>query len=182
MKFLIVLLSMSSLSLTSMALAADMDAGREKSLLCVSCHGAEGISEHLNWPNFAGQNAGYIAKQLRDFRAGRRSDPWMSPMALPLSDDEIDDLAAYFAAQKQPLNAGISTDNAKEKTCVACHGQNGMIDNDIWPNLAGQKKQYLIDQMNKYRSGERSDPLMTPIASTLTDRDVEELAEFYSAL
>lgn len=165
----------------SAAVAADIDAGRAKSLLCVSCHGAEGVSEHLNWPNFAGQNAGYIAKQLRDFRAGRRHDPWMSPMALGLSDQDIDNLAAYYSRLFQPRrDVAAQSTNPKEQTCVACHGRGGVIDHELWPNLAGQKKLYLIDQMKRYRSGVRDDPLMTPIAKTLTDEDIEQLAEFYS--
>lgn len=182
MKFWFTLLVSALLCAASTTHAGDVNAGRAKSLLCVSCHGAEGISEHLNWPNFAGQNAGYIAKQLRDFRDGRRSDPWMSPMAIGLSDADIDNLAAYYSGlPRGGKAAGARASTPKEQTCVACHGRNGVIDHDEWPNLAGQKKLYLIDQMNRYRSGERADPLMTPIAKMLTDEDVEELAEFYSS-
>lgn len=167
---------------TGLAHAGDKEAGREISLLCVSCHGAEGVSEHLNWPNFAGQNEGYIAKQLRDYRTGRRRNTWMSTMALGLSDSDIEDLAAYFSSlPPEKIRAGVRITNSKQQTCIACHGRNGVIEHYVWPNLAGQKKLYLIDQMNRFRSDERVDPLMTPIAKTLSDRDIEELAEYYSS-
>ena len=79
------------------AQAADVAAGRQKSIRCVSCHGAEGISVHELWPNLAGQNREYLARQLRRFRKGTRTDPWMSPMARGLTDQDIEDLAAYFS-------------------------------------------------------------------------------------
>ena len=165
------------------AQANDAAEGRDKSLVCVACHGAVGVSEHMNWPNLAGQNSGYIAKQLRDFRAGTRSDPWMSPIAYGLSESDIDDLAEYYANLPQTtLNDDASTANPKEAVCIACHGRNGVIEHDVWPNLAGQKKLYLIEHMNRFRSGKRVDPLMTPIAETLSESDIQELAEYYSSV
>lgn len=84
---------------TGYALAAgDIEAGKNKAMACAGCHGANGISNNDMWPNLAGQKAGYAAKQLRDFRDGKRSDPVMSGMAKPLSDQDILDLAAYFAS------------------------------------------------------------------------------------
>lgn len=80
------------------AAGGDQAAGREKSLACVSCHGALGVSEHAEWPNLAGQKRGYLVKQLAAFRDGTRADPWMSPMAQSLSDQDIADLAAYYSA------------------------------------------------------------------------------------
>tara|TARA_R110000782_G_scaffold20274_1_gene54929 strand:- start:1642 stop:1947 length:306 start_codon:yes stop_codon:yes gene_type:complete len=84
---------------TGHALAAgDIGAGKNKAMACAGCHGANGISNNDMWPNLAGQKAGYTAKQLRDFREGNRTDPVMSGMAKPLSDQDILDLAAYFAS------------------------------------------------------------------------------------
>ncbi len=76
--------------------AGDLEAGREKSASCAACHGAVGISPNTSWPNLAGQQKAYLIKQMKDFRDGKRSDPWMSPMAKPLSDDDIEDLAVFF--------------------------------------------------------------------------------------
>ena len=79
----------------------DVAAGKAKSAICVACHGADGNSVNPVWPKLAGQHAAYLEKQIKDFRDGRRKDPMMSAMAVPLSDEDISNLAAYFAAQKQ---------------------------------------------------------------------------------
>jgi len=78
--------------------AADVAAGKARAASCAGCHGATGISNNPMWPNLAGQKAGYLAKQLRAFRDGTRSDPMMTPMAKPLSDADIENLAAYYSS------------------------------------------------------------------------------------
>lgn len=80
--------------------AADAAAGKAKSATCAACHGAAGISANPIWPNLAGQQPGYTAKQLKAFRDGQRNDPMMSGMAKPLSDADIANLAAYYASLK----------------------------------------------------------------------------------
>lgn len=82
------------------AVAGDPAAGKSKSSLCASCHGAEGISPNDLWPNLAGQKEGYLAKQIADFKNGKRNDPMMAPMVASLSDQDIEDLAAYYASLK----------------------------------------------------------------------------------
>ncbi|MEJ2141614.1 MAG: cytochrome c, partial [Gammaproteobacteria bacterium] len=72
----------------------------KKAASCAGCHGTAGISNNSSWPNLAGQQKNYLEKQLRDFRSGKRQDPLMSPMAKPLSDNEIENLAAYFHSLK----------------------------------------------------------------------------------
>jgi len=78
--------------------AGDVAAGKTKSASCAICHGAEGVSANDLWPNLAGQKLGYLVKQMKAFRDGDRKDPMMSPMASPLSDEDIDNLAAYFSS------------------------------------------------------------------------------------
>lgn len=78
----------------------DAAAGKAKSATCAGCHGAAGISANPLWPNLAGQKDAYMVKQMKAFRDGKRSDPMMSPMAKPLSDADIDNLAAYFSSLK----------------------------------------------------------------------------------
>lgn len=80
------------------AMAGDPVAGKTKSLSCAGCHGPAGMSPNPMWPNLAKQNADYTIKQLKAFRDGSRPDPMMSAMAMPLSDTDIEDLAAYFAS------------------------------------------------------------------------------------
>jgi cytochrome c553 len=80
------------------ALAGDAAAGEAKSATCAGCHGAKGISNNPLWPNLAGQQPGYLVKQLKAFRDGSRSDPMMGPMAKPLSDEDIANLAAWYSS------------------------------------------------------------------------------------
>lgn len=82
------------------AMAGDVAAGKAKSAICASCHGAAGKSLNPLWPNLAGQKEQYLAKQIKAFRDGTRKDPMMAPMVAALSDDDIANLAAYYAAQQ----------------------------------------------------------------------------------
>jgi cytochrome c553 len=70
----------------------------------------------------------------------------------------------------------------KAATCVACHGENGVSANDLWPSLAGQKEGYLVKQLKAFHDGTRADPLMTPISKMLSDREIQELAAYYATL
>ncbi len=93
-------------SVQALALAAgDAAAGKAKSAVCAGCHGPEGISSNPVWPNIAGQKDQYIMIQLKAFREGTRTNPLMSPMAKPLTDADIENLAAYFSAL-QGANCG----------------------------------------------------------------------------
>ncbi|GGB43381.1 cytochrome c [Oceanisphaera marina] len=78
--------------------AGNADAGKAKSAVCAACHGAEGISAMDIYPNLAGQKEGYLVSQLQHFRDGQRNNPIMAPMAKPLSDEDIADLAAYYSS------------------------------------------------------------------------------------
>ena len=80
--------------------AGDAAAGKAKAGSCAGCHGAAGISANPMWPNLAGQKDAYLVKQMKAFRDGTRSDPMMSPMAKPLTDADIDNLAAYYSSLK----------------------------------------------------------------------------------
>ena len=81
--------------------AGDAAAGKTKAAACAACHGVDGNSTNPDWPKLAGQHAKYLEKQIKAFKSGARKDPLMSPMAANLSDEDIADLAAYYASQKQ---------------------------------------------------------------------------------
>ena len=83
-----------------LALASDVVAGKSKAASCAACHGGEGVSSNPEWPNLAGQKAKYLALQLKAFRDGGRDSPLMSPMAKPLSNDDIDNISAYYTSLK----------------------------------------------------------------------------------
>ena len=95
----IAVITLFSASTASIA-AGDAAAGKTKAASCISCHGADGISPNNLWPNLAGQKEGYLAKQLKAFRDGKRNDPMMASFAKNLSDQDIDDLSVYYASMK----------------------------------------------------------------------------------
>lgn len=80
----------------------------------------------------------------------------------------------------QAADDSASTAKQKSQTCVACHGPDGHSTNPLWPNLAGQKEQYIIKQLKAFRDGTRVDPLMSPVAHMLSDQDIEELARYFA--
>lgn len=80
--------------------AGDAAAGKAKSVVCAACHGADGNSTNALWPNLAGQHAAYLVKQMKAFKSGERKDPVMSPMAAPLSEQDMENLAAFYEQQK----------------------------------------------------------------------------------
>lgn len=97
-KKITILLASSLLFIGTNAIAAgDAAAGKAKSATCMACHGADGTSPADLWPNLKGQKNGYLVKQIKAFRDGDRKDPMMSPMAAGLSDEDIDNLAAYYS-------------------------------------------------------------------------------------
>ena len=150
--------------------AGSAEEGQTKSTACIACHGVDGNSANPQWPTLAGQHKPYIAKQLSAFKSGSRKDPLMSPMAVSLSDDDIEDLAAYFSAQKptgleadpgkvslgQRLYRGGDT-KAGLAACAACHGAEGH-GNPLasYPAIRGQHATYLATQLRAYRAGTRT--------------------------
>lgn len=81
--------------------AGDAAAGKKKSVTCAACHGPDGNSANPLWPKLAGQHAAYLLKQMKDFKSGARKDPVMAPMAAPLNEQDMANLAAFYASQKQ---------------------------------------------------------------------------------
>jgi YVTN family beta-propeller protein len=167
--------------------SGDVGAGQAKSTVCAACHGATGISPNDEWPSLAGQRHTYLVTQMKAFRAGTRMGPLMDPWAKPLTDEEIENLAAFYAAQKPPgprtasSKADVAAGRKRADICMACHGATGMSPNDAWPNLAGQGHAYLVKQMNAFREGGRKDPLMEPMAKQLSAQEIENLIAFYSS-
>lgn len=93
-------LALALLVTTLPALAADAEAGKARAVVCAACHGVGGKAMIPGYPHLAGQSAQYTAKQLKAFRDGQRQDPVMAPMAKPLSDADIENLAAWYASLK----------------------------------------------------------------------------------
>ena len=191
---------MSALGFTAGASAAgDVDAGKKKSAVCAGCHGADGNSPSDMFPKIAGQNASYIVKQLADMKTGKRDNPVMAPIVANLSQQDMEDLAAYFASQKatpgavsEELKAAgekIYRGGNKETgvpACMACHGPTGAgMAAAKWPALAYQYPAYVEKQLHAFASGDRhNDPnhMMRDISSRMSDKEIKAVAAYVSGL
>lgn len=153
---------------------------------CATCHGAKGISASPAWPNLAGQKPVYLAEQIRAFRDGVRAEPTMQAFVKDLSDEQAQTLADYFASLPGPGNSQADNLNSAgvnvRARCISCHGMQGLTVNAQWPNLAGQKKEYLQKQLSAFRDGSRSAPVMNVIAKELSEQQIIDVAEYYSQL
>ena len=189
-----------SLAASFNAYAGDPAAGEAKAALCVSCHGPAGNSVVPEWPKLAGQHPKYTAKQIRDFKAGEtRSDPVMAPMIAGLSDQDIEDIAAYYAVQSSTggyaseelhaLGERIYRGGNMESgvpACIACHGPRG-TGNDLagFPRLAGQHVAYTAKQLEDWRIGSRTnDPngMMADAVRYLTPMEAKAVSEYIAGL
>ena len=167
----------------------DAAAGKELGYTCLGCHGIEGYRNaypSYRVPKLGGQKAAYLVVALQGYRAGTRAHPTMVAQASSLTDQEIDDIAAYLVSLgSETVDAGGSRSAPSLEataTCIACHGQNGISLSPAWPTLAGQHEDYLVHSLNQYRDGTRKDPVMAPLVAALTDDDVELLAKYYAGL
>lgn len=170
---------------TVCAAGADGDpaAGRRKAVQCRTCHGIDGYASIPIAPHIGGESAGYLAAQLEAFRSGARVNEMMSVVAAALSDQDIADLASWYASQtaSAELPAGANAD-AAPAACVSCHGANGIATIENAPNLAGESVIYLDTQLKAFRSGKRTSEIMSAIAEGLSDEDIRNSAEWYSAI
>jgi cytochrome c553 len=177
----------------------DIEAGKNKSVTCGACHGPDGNSVVPEWPKLAGQHASYLTKQIKDFKSGSRKNPVMSPVSSPLSDQDIEDLSAYFASQKRTIgSADPKLVEAGERlyrggnaetgvpACMSCHGPAGTGNPAAgFPALDGQHAAYTATQLRVYQSGERNDnpaAMMRTIAAKMTEEEIEAVSSYIEGL
>ena len=166
----------------------DVDAGREIAYSCLGCHGIDGYRNaypSYRVPKLGGQKAAYLALALRGYRDGTRQHPTMEGQSKSLSDEDIESVAAYLASLGTETVAAGGSSNAgfdKAAACTACHGENGISVNALWPTLAGQHEDYLVQSLLQYRDGTRSDPVMSAQAQLIAEEDIAVLARYYSRL
>ncbi len=173
------------------ALAQDTAAGASKAAVCVACHGPAGNSTQGRYPSLAGQTARYLYLQLKDFNEGRRTDSLMTPVAKTLTRDDMLNLAAYFSAQElrpaefaaDPARGARGATRAAETLCTMCHGTGFKGQNEI-PRVAGQQHDYIVKQLRDFRERKRTNDAgnMTSVARTLSDEDIEDLAQYLATL
>ena len=192
---------------TANAFEGDAEAGKVIAAgTCVACHGPDGNSPVAMYPKLAGQHAEYLYKQLKDFKLGvessgklGRSNAIMAGMVAPLSDTDMQNLAAYFASQK--MKPGSTPENLIEKgqqlyrggdsargipACAACHGPRGTGSGLArFPKIGFQSADYMKTTLEDFRAGRRAnDPngMMQDIAKKLTDADIALLSQYLGGL
>jgi cytochrome c553 len=165
-------------------LQGDAKHGKAISYTCLGCHGIEGYKNAYpmySVPKLEGQRPEYLAAALHEYKSGDREHLTMHSQASTLSDQDIADIAAYFAGKplvSQGKPAGTPPQAAT--LCVSCHGQDGIAIAPAYPSLAGQHEDYIARAIDEYRKGGRKNPIMKGFAATLKDEDVAAIARYFA--
>jgi cytochrome c553 len=209
-KTIIILASILITSLTNPILAAgDAEAGQAKSATCMGCHGLAGNSTIPNFPKLAGQGKAYIVKQLQYFKSGERENAMMAGVALSLSDQDMEDVAAYYSIQTISENSAKGSEEMIElgrkiyvggkmdtqtTACIACHGPKGKgIPTAGFPAVAAQHADYTASQLKAFRQYsinqqtdsdgvERVNEMMNNVAMGLTNEEIDALSQYIAGL
>lgn len=189
----IAVLSAFAVLLASPLRAADIEAGRAKAEICAGCHGESGISDTEYTPSLAGQPDLFMQWQLVFFRAGTRQNANMKPIVDELNNEDIRNLAAYFAALP-PMKAAKPDDDpelskkgaqaAAGRRCASCH-TDSYAGTKAVARIAGQREEYLIKALNEFKSGQRSGGAMAAMADVaypLSEEEIYALAHYLAHL
>ena len=186
---------------TAHAKPGDAKAGEAKAAACGTCHSADGNSTLAMYPKIAGQNEAYIARQLAQFKSGKRNNPIMTPFVAELSPQDMADLGAFFATKTATPNQADEAYVARAQqlyragdaklgvpACIACHGPDGRgMAGSAYPQLAGQWADYVQAKFNEWRAGttwgdDEHAKIMPEIARRLSDQDIAALASYAQGL
>jgi len=180
--------------------SGDAEAGKTKSASCAACHGVDGNSLNPQWPKLAGQHEDYMVKQLLYFHSGERMNDTMQGMVEGLSEEDAQDLAAYFASQEVTIGAAdpalvelgekiYRSGNAESGVapCMGCHGPSGAGNPGAnYPALRGQHAAYVESQLHGFAEGKRvnenSVKMMQILASRMTNREIRAVASYIQGL
>jgi cytochrome c553 len=171
--------------------------GTLSSQVCAACHTADGSRGAPANPIIAGQHAEYLAKQLVEFKNGKRKNPVMQGMAAPLSEEDIRNVTAFYASKtakpgfaknkdsvalgEKIYRGGIAERNVP--ACAGCHGPTGSGIPAQYPRLGGQHADYVEAQMNAFRSGARANsPQMTTVAAKMNDKEIKAVSDYVAGL
>ena len=173
-----------------------VEAGRERAVLCQSCHGDDGNSIKPDVPNLAGQNAGYLLEQINRFADGRRKDFVMNQLAENFSTEDKINIAIFYNSmpvKQQHVNWHLAYKGEPlyKSGCSSCHGEEG-LGHEKLARLAGQQVEYVKKVLTEFRSyankgssrteSQRTSPTMEKIAKNLTNEQIEELASYVAQL
>jgi cytochrome c553 len=209
MKKLVIGLSL-MLGCAGSALAGDASAGKDKTVVCGACHGVDGNSVVPTFPKLAGQNERYLIKQMQDIKNDDRPVPTMAGQLIGMSDEDIADIAAYYASKtgsggqadptKVEQGAGVYRGGVSATgvaACAACHGAAGGGNAPAgFPALAGQHADYIADQLRRFRTGAENTlaqnsagrtndgdaRMMRDVAYRMTDNEINAVASFIAGL
>jgi cytochrome c553 len=180
------LLTIAGLSACVSAYAAgDVGRGKELSYTCQGCHGIDdykNVYPTYSVPQLLGQHPEYIVAALKEYKSGERSHLTMHQQASSLSDQDMQDIASYFATGALKAGAtpvGTAPDKVTQ-LCSACHGKDGVGITGDYPTLAGQHADYLVRALDEYQHGDRKNAIMPNFLKGLTDDDLESFAAYYS--
>ncbi len=180
----------------------NIEAGKSKTQTCVACHGPDGNSTVPNWPKIAGQYENYLEKELKDFRLGEKGPRYeasMFAMVAALSDQDIADLSAFYASQKQTMGKAQSEFVAMGErlyrggnmqsgvsACMACHGPAGEGNEAAkFPKLAGQHATYIENQLIAFRDGKRKNSpngMMESISHRMSAEEMKAVSSYIEGL
>jgi cytochrome c553 len=168
------------------ALKGDPHRGKLISYTCLGCHGINGYKNAYpmySVPKLEGQNPEYLAAALHGYRDGDRSHITMHDQAETLSDQDIADIASFFAGKPlTPTNSSPGAVPKPAQLCTSCHGQDGVAVVAMYPSLAGQHEDYLVRAIEEYQNGGRKNPVMKGFAGSLKPADIAAIARYFSAL
>jgi len=187
------------------SISGDAAAGKDQSVMCSACHGADGNSAVPSFPKLAGQGERYLLKQMQDIRDGARPVPTMAGQLDGKSDQQLADIAAFYASQagsgshtdpallelgQKVYRAGVAERNVA--ACSACHSPNGKGNAPAgFPALAGQHAEYIATQLTMYRKGYEDETgrtndgdtkIMRTTAFGLSDKEIQAVSSYAAGL
>lgn len=169
--------------------AGDPTTGKSKFETCSGCHAIPGYTNAYPTypvPRLGGQHPDYIVAALKAYQAGERQHPTMHANALSLSEQDMQDIAAYLASfqlakEANPIRGNAAAGKKKSVACTACHGADGNGPIPLYPRLAGQHEDYLIKVLQDYKTGKRSNAVMKGTVLPLTEQDISDLAAYFAS-
>jgi cytochrome c553 len=173
---------------TAVQAAGDAETGKLRAQTCMGCHGAPGMRNAYpgyRVPKLGGQHDFYIVSALKAYKEKTRAHPTMQAQASTLTEQDMENIAAYFSSLADPGAASNEVGDASPaQQCVACHGPDGNSPPDPnaaqgAPVLAGQYPDYIVQALEEYQSGARQNPIMAGFASSLDKAQMQAIAHFY---
>lgn len=167
---------------TEAALAGDPVAGRKVAAACAACHGEDGNANDPNTPSLAGEDPEYLITATKSYREGTRDYLMMKHPVESLSDQDIENLAAFYASQEPKaakVNRPLTTAEWVER-CDRCHGVEGRSTDPRFPRLAAQRQEYMQHALSAYRTQARVNSMMRAMTATLSETEIANIATYYA--